>query len=434
MRRLRRGPASRWPLHVRRARRTEGIPPAPGMPGTPPGIPPGMPPPDWFVNCFIICCIIIDCMSCFFAPKSYRRVAAAPLPPTSTPAHPIQTSSPALAAVRESLLLPRSAAHRRVHRRRYRNAGARGAISRYAPAPRRRGRTLRRRPRHRARAPCAAFTPRVLTAHFAAIGVVIAIIVLALFVRVDPKMSTSPPRLLSRSTRARPSNHRESPGRHLAFALARLASVASIHRTSGVGVDGDVRRRGDVEVSVRGVHVGTRRLMTQETITVRESVWSSPAAAPVARIRSSRREKRACECARVRWDIDSVPRRFARARHAARHAEFARERRPGGGIDSSGLSSASGAHGDGATRANEGVRGARGGGRGDDKRAEGVDDQAAVETVGCSAGNYRGRRRRSHQRQVQDGWAEMNRRPSRKRRRLCCRRCHRTLCWTLSSR
>lgn len=31
-----------------------------------------------------------------------------------------------------------------------------------------------------------------------------------------------------------------------------------------------------------------------------------PAAAPVARIRSSRREKRACECARVRWDIDSV--------------------------------------------------------------------------------------------------------------------------------
>ena len=46
-----------------------GNPPAPGMPGMPPGIPPGMPPPDWFVNCFIICCIIIDCMSCFFAPK-----------------------------------------------------------------------------------------------------------------------------------------------------------------------------------------------------------------------------------------------------------------------------------------------------------------------------------------------------------------------------
>jgi len=32
------------------------------------------------VNCFIICCIIIDCMSCFFAPKIFPPTVASATP------------------------------------------------------------------------------------------------------------------------------------------------------------------------------------------------------------------------------------------------------------------------------------------------------------------------------------------------------------------
>ena len=71
-----------------------GIPPIPGIPGIPPipGMPPGAPPapPACLAICFIICCIIIDCMSPFLPPMNsmaFSPPTARSIPPP-TSIHP----------------------------------------------------------------------------------------------------------------------------------------------------------------------------------------------------------------------------------------------------------------------------------------------------------------------------------------------------------